>query len=171
MELKPNEKLDIENILKDLDKYRPKRRGWTWRNPEPGIIMGPFRYRDGSSPLKNSVPLPSAKYFGSIDPQGTPIITTEIASGRFEDDIRRMRMAAWHGADHIMVIRTAGQSHIDGLMEGTPQGVGGVPITRKQLRAQRKALDLIEEEVGRPINYHSYVSGVAGPEVAVLFAE
>ena len=56
-------------------------------------------------------------------------------------------------------------------MEGTPQGIGGVPITRKQVRAQRKALDLIEEEVGRPINYHSYVSGVAGPDVAVMFAE
>ncbi|MDT8298237.1 MAG: D-ornithine 4,5-aminomutase subunit OraE, partial [Spirochaetaceae bacterium] len=77
----------------------------------------------------------------------------------------------WHGADHLMVIRTAGQSHMDGLIEGTPQGIGGVPITRKQLRAQRKALDLIEDEVGRPINFHSYVSGVAGPEIAVLFAE
>ena len=70
-----------------------------------------------------------------------------------------------------MVIRTAGQSHIDGLIEGTPQGIGGVPITRKQIRAQRKALDMIEDEVGREINYHSYVSGVAGPEIAVLFAE
>jgi D-ornithine 4,5-aminomutase subunit beta len=99
------------------------------------------------------------------------VVTTEIASGRFEDDIRRMRMAAWHGADHLMVIRTTGQSHIDGLMEGTPEGTGGVPITRKQIRASRKACDLIEEEVGRPINFHSYVSGVAGPEVAVLFAE
>ena len=38
-------------------------------------------------------------------------------------------------------------------------------------RAQRKALDFIEDEVGRPINYHSYVSGVAGPEIAVMFAE
>ena len=46
-----------------------------------------------------------------------------------------------------------------------------MPITRKQLRASRKACDLIEEEVGRPINFHSYVSGIAGPEVAVLFAE
>ena len=46
-----------------------------------------------------------------------------------------------------------------------------MPITRKQLRASRKACDLIEDEVGRPINFHSYVSGVAGPEVAVLFAE
>ncbi|GHV77965.1 hypothetical protein AGMMS49942_27860 [Spirochaetia bacterium] len=161
--LKHNEKLDIENLLKDLDTYRPKRRGWTWRTPAPGLEMGPFTYRDAAAPLKNSVPLPSAKYFNNIDPQPAPVITTEIASGRFEDDIRRMRMAAWHGADHIMVIRTAGQSHIDGLMEGTPQGVGGVPITRKQVRAQRKALDYIEEEVGRPINYHSYVSGVAGP--------
>ena len=70
-----------------------------------------------------------------------------------------------------MVIRTTGQSHIDGLMEGTPEGIGGVPITRKQLRASRKACDLIEDEVGRPINFHSYVSGIAGPEVAVLFAE
>ena len=99
------------------------------------------------------------------------MVTTEIASGRFEDDIRRMRMAAWHGADHLMVIRTTGQSHIDGLMEGTPEGTGGVPITRKQIRASRKACDLIEDEVGRPINFHCYVSGVAGPEVAVLFAE
>ncbi len=90
---------------------------------------------------------------------------------RFEDDLRRMRMAAWHGADHLMVIRTTGQSHIDGLLEGTPEGTGGVPITRKQIRASRKACDLIEKEVGRPINFHSYVSGVAGPEVAVLFAE
>ncbi len=49
-------------------------------------------------------------------------------------------MAAWHGADHLMVIRTTGQSHIDGLMEGTPEGTGGVPITRKQIRATRKAL-------------------------------
>ncbi|HHV38424.1 MAG TPA: LuxR family transcriptional regulator [Tepidimicrobium sp.] len=172
MELKPNKKLDIEYILKDLDRYRPRRRGWVWRR---GIgekrQIGKFEYYDMSEPLKDSQPLPAAKYFDNIDPQSKSIITTEIASGRFEDDIRRMRMAAWHGADHLMVIRTAGQSHFDGLIEGTPQGVGGIPITRKQVRAQRKALDLIEDEVGRPINYHSYVSGVAGPEIAVMFAE
>jgi len=82
-----------------------------------------------------------------------------------------MRMAAWHGADHIMVIRTSGQSHYDSLIEGSPEGTGGVPITRKEVRATRKALDMIEEEVGRPINFHSYVSGVAGPDIAVMFAE
>jgi D-ornithine 4,5-aminomutase subunit beta len=80
-------------------------------------------------------------------------------------------MAAWHGADHIMVIRTAGQSHIDSLLEGTTQGMGGIAVTRKQVRASRKALDMIEDEVGRPINFHSYISGVAGPDIAVMFAE
>jgi D-ornithine 4,5-aminomutase subunit beta len=133
--------------------------------------MQGYQFSDASDPLANSIPLPAAKYFNGMDPQPEQVITTEIASGRFEDDIRRMRMAAWHGADHIMVIRTAGQSHFDGLIEGTPQGVGGIPITRKQVRAQKKALDMIEDEVGRPINYHSYVSGVAGPEIAVMFAE
>ena len=117
------------------------------------------------------MPLPAAHYFGDIDPQPDCVVTTEIASGRFEDDIRRMRMAAWHGADHMMVIRTAGQSHMDGLLEGTPEGVGGIAVTRKQVRATRRAIDLIEDEVGRPINFHSYVSGVAGPEMAVMFAE
>ena len=170
-ELKRNEKLDIVNILKDLDKYEPRRRGWVWREKAEDQHLGPFEYSEMSKPLKNSVPLPPAKFMEDIDPQPMQTITTEIASGRFEDDIRRMRMGAWHGADHLMVIRHMGQSHIDGLMEGTPQGIGGVPITRKQVRAQRKAIDIIEDEVGRPINYHSYVSGVAGPDVAVMFAE
>ncbi len=171
MRLDPNEKLDIGAILEGLEEYRPRRKGWTWRRKIPDHEVGPFSYRNASADLKNSVALPSAYYFGGIDPQCDFVITTEIASGRFEDDLRRMRMAAWHGADHIMVIRTTGQSHIDGLMEGTPEGVGGIPITRKQIRASRKALDAIEDEVGRPINFHSYVSGLAGPEIAVLFAE
>ncbi len=167
------DKLDIEKILEGLESYRPRRRGWAWRVAAEGAqrTVGEFEYRETTAPMKNGVPLPAAGYFNDIDPQPHPVITTEIASGRFEDDIRRMRMAAWHGADHLMVIRTAGQSHIDGLLEGTPQGVGGVPITRKQIRAQRKALDIVEDELGRPLNYHSYISGVAGPEIAVLFAE
>jgi len=168
----PNQKLDIEKILEGLESYHPPRKGWTWRDvPEGGVDMGPFHFRDMSRPLERSIGLPASKYFDHIDPQPSCVVTTEIASGRFEDDLRRMRMAAWHGADHIMVIRTTGQSHIDGLLEGTPEGIGGVPITRKQIRASRKACDEIEKEVGRPINFHSYVSGVAGPEVAVLFAE
>ncbi len=165
-------KLDIKAILKGLEHYRPRRRGWTWRTGgDKRHRAGPFEYHETTDPMNTGTPLPAAAYFGEIDPQPQPVITTEIASGRFEDDIRRMRMAAWHGADHLMVIRTAGQSHIDGLLEGTPQGVGGVPITRKQIRAQRKALDMIEDELERPLNYHSYISGVAGPEIAVLFAE
>jgi D-ornithine 4,5-aminomutase subunit beta len=169
--LDPSQKIDLLEVLTDLDKYRPKRQGWTWRRRIENHHVGPFVLQNTSDNLQNSVPLPSAQHFGNIDPQCDMVLTTEIASGRFEDDLRRMRMAAWHGADHIMVIRTAGQSHFDGLIEGTPEGVGGVPITRKQVRATRKALDAIEEEVGRPINFHSYVSGVAGPEIAVMFAE
>ena len=169
--MKANDRLNIREILSNLETYQPRRHGWTWREKLDNYEAHGYHYSDVSKPLKQSVSLPAAKYFGGIDPQPLSVITTEIASGRFEDDIRRMRMAAWHGADHIMVIRTAGQSHFDSLIEGTPQGVGGVPISRKQVRAQRKALDIIEDEVGRPINYHSYVSGVAGPEIAVMFAE
>ena len=172
MTLEPNKKLDIREILKDLDKYVPKRRGWHWREGRnEKRAIGDFEFLQTSEGLKNYIPLPGARGIGGIDPQPDCVITTEIASGRFEDDIRRMRMAAWNGADHIMVIRTAGQSHYDSLIEGTPQGIGGITVTRKQIRATRKACDLIEEEVGRPINFHSYISGVAGPDIAVMFAE
>jgi D-ornithine 4,5-aminomutase subunit beta len=171
VKLSPDERLDVRELLRDLERYRPRRRGWSWRRRLRDHALGPFAFADASPELARSLPLPAAHAFGDIDPQCGAVITTEIASGRFEDDLRRMRMAAWHGADHIMVIRTTGQSHVDGLLEGTPEGVGGIPITRKQLRATRKALDAIEDEVGRPINLHSYVSGLAGPEMAVLFAE
>ncbi len=170
--LREDGRLDIDTVLADLEDYRPRRRGWTWRTPLEETRVGPFTYRQIAEPQEEGIPLPAAsRSFDGIDPQPECVITTEIASGRFEDDLRRMRMAAWHGADHLMVIRTAGQSHFDGLIEGTPEGVGGIPITRKQIRATRKALDFIEDEVGRPLNFHSYVSGVAGPEIGVLFAE
>jgi len=169
--LDPHEKIDLAALLEGIEDYRPRRQGWHWREQVPIQKLHKFVYKETSKGLTNSIPLPAAHYFGDIDPQPDCVVTTEIASGRFEDDIRRMRMAAWHGADHMMVIRTAGQSHIDGLLEGTPEGVGGIAVTRKQVRATRKALDLIEDEVGRPINFHSYVSGVAGPEMAVMFAE
>jgi D-ornithine 4,5-aminomutase subunit beta len=172
MKLDPNKKIDINELLQDLNKYEPKRRGWHWREGRnENRVVGDFEYHEASEGLKNYIPLPGSRGFHYIDPQPDCVVTTEIASGRFEDDIRRMRMAAWHGADHIMVIRTAGQSHIDSLIEGTTQGIGGIAVTRKQVRASRKALDMIEEEVGRPINFHSYISGVAGPDIAVMFAE
>ncbi|MBN2840685.1 MAG: hypothetical protein JXP37_07010, partial [Coriobacteriia bacterium] len=132
--LDPCQKLDVEALLDGLADYRPRRSGWTWRRRVPDLAAYEFTYREAAEPLERGVPLPAAHYFENIDPQPDCVITTEIASGRPEDDIRRMRMAAWHGADHIMVIRTAGQSHMDGLLEGTPEGVGGIAITRKQVR-------------------------------------
>ena len=172
MKLDINKKIDINELIKDLENYRPKRRGWHWREgANVPRTIGDFEFHETSEGLKNFIPLPGSRGMDYIDPQPDCVITTEIASGRFEDDIRRMRIAAWHGADHIMVIRTAGQSHIDSLLEGTTQGIGGISVTRKQVRASRKALDMIEEEVGREINFHSYISGVAGPDIAVMFAE
>ena len=172
MVLDINKKIDIKELLKDIEHYEPRRRGWHWRDGRNETrTIGDFEYHETSEGLKNYIPLPGSRGMGYIDPQPDCVVTTEIASGRFEDDIRRMRMAAWHGADHIMVIRTTGQSHIDSLIEGTTQGIGGIAVTRKQVRASRKALDMIEDEVGRPINFHSYISGVAGPDIAVMFAE
>ena len=71
--LTPNVKLDIENILKDLESYRPKRRGWVWRESASGEKQGPFVFLDASKPLEKSIPLPSAKYFDNIDPQPMPV--------------------------------------------------------------------------------------------------
>ncbi|HET9012163.1 MAG TPA: hypothetical protein VFN38_10145, partial [Gemmatimonadaceae bacterium] len=93
--MKPDDKLDVEAILEDLESYRPPRKGWTWRTVAPGgVDMGPFHFHDMSEPLERSIPLPAAKYFEAIDPQPASSVSTEIASGRFEDDLRRMRMAA-----------------------------------------------------------------------------
>ena len=56
--LTPDKPINVAEILKDLESYRPRRRGWTWRTPAPGLHMGPFTYSDASTPLKDSVPLP-----------------------------------------------------------------------------------------------------------------
>ena len=49
--LKPDEKIDIEAILDDLEHYVPKKRPWTWRKPAPDLEMGGFHYQDMSEPL------------------------------------------------------------------------------------------------------------------------
>ena len=79
--LKPNEKLNIEELFKDLENYKPRRRHWVWRDcPAEGVKMHKFTYRDCSVPLKNSIGLPASKYFNNIDPQPKSVITTEIGS-------------------------------------------------------------------------------------------
>jgi D-ornithine 4,5-aminomutase subunit beta len=45
MILDRNEKLDVREVLKDLDKYEPRRHNWTWREPAPNLKMGPFEFQ------------------------------------------------------------------------------------------------------------------------------
>ena len=152
MKLSPDQKLDPREVLRDLEEYRPRRKGWTWRHKLAHQEVGPFVLEDTSEPLARSVPLPSAHSLGGIDPQCDVVVTTEIASGRFEDDLRRMRMAAWHGADHLMVIRTTGQSHIDGLLEGTPEGVGDAREPQEYLTAG-SVVQVTIERIGKIVNH------------------
>ena len=39
--LSPDKPIDVAEILKDLENYRPRRRGWTWRKPVENLHMGP----------------------------------------------------------------------------------------------------------------------------------
>ena len=65
--LKKNKKLDVVEILKDLDKYEPRRRNWVWRKRAEDQHMYQFEYHELSEPLKQSVPLPPAKSKKIID--------------------------------------------------------------------------------------------------------
>ena len=49
--LSPDKPIDVAEILKDLENYRPRRRGWTWRKPVENLHMGPFVYHDCTEPL------------------------------------------------------------------------------------------------------------------------
>ena len=41
MKLNTDKKLDLREVLKDLDRYRPKRKGWTWRSKSKDQQVGP----------------------------------------------------------------------------------------------------------------------------------
>ena len=66
MKLSPDKKFDVQEVLKDLDKYRPRRKGWSWRKKVEDQRIGPFTYKDSSENLKQSVPLPAAEYFDNM---------------------------------------------------------------------------------------------------------
>ena len=51
MKLAPDQKLDLREVLQDLDQYRPRRTGWTWRAARDGHPLGPFVYEDTSAEL------------------------------------------------------------------------------------------------------------------------
>ena len=45
MKLSPDKKLDVREILKGLEKYQPRRKGWTWRKKVKDNKIGPFVYK------------------------------------------------------------------------------------------------------------------------------
>ena len=61
--LDPNEKLDIARLLEGIEHYRPRRKGWHWREQVPDQKLFKFEYKQTSKGLTNSIPLPAAHYF------------------------------------------------------------------------------------------------------------
>lgn len=49
---KIEEKLNVKELLKGLEDYRPRRKGWTWRKKTPELKMGPFNFKEVSEPLE-----------------------------------------------------------------------------------------------------------------------
>jgi D-ornithine 4,5-aminomutase subunit beta len=146
--LSPGERLDIREVTDGIEAYAPRRRGWKWREGRgQQRQIGDFVFHQTSDNVKASAPLPGAR---GLDPQPDCVITAEIITGCLGDDLRNMRIAAYNGADNIMF---------------------PCRLSRGQVRAVRKALDMFEGEVGRPINLHSYISGLEEPDVAVMYAE
>ena len=44
--LRPNEKLDVKALLEGIEHYRPRRKGWHWREPVADQKLGPFTYKE-----------------------------------------------------------------------------------------------------------------------------
>ena len=82
--LDKNIKIDVPEILKDLENYRPRRRNWIWRKGAgQKRLIGKFEFYDMAENMEQAEPLPGGHFFNDIAPQPTSTITTEIASGRF----------------------------------------------------------------------------------------
>ena len=66
--------------------YRPRRKGWHWREQVPDQQLHKFTYKETSKGLERSIPLPAAHYFGDIDPSGVqaagPTALQRIAQDR-----------------------------------------------------------------------------------------
>ena len=59
--LSPDKPIDVAEILKDLENYRPRRRGWTWRKPVENLHLGPFVYPHTSSRTSTRSPRPLSR--------------------------------------------------------------------------------------------------------------
>ena len=62
--LQMDQRIDVEEILQDLDQYRPRRRNWVWRTPAKDQHAGPFTYREISEPMGGESPAPALHHHG-----------------------------------------------------------------------------------------------------------
>ncbi|MCK7484690.1 MAG: lysine 5,6-aminomutase subunit alpha [Bacillus subtilis] len=149
-----------------MDVARSSRsRRWKWADidyqryvPAAEKQHSPHRHRKSFDRHRSATPSKSS-------PPKSPPVASRTTSAGCGWRPGTARITSWSSAP-------PGNRHFDGLIEGTParrRRRSDHPQADPRRAARR--CDLIEDEVGRPINFHSYVSGVAGPEIAVLFAE
>ena len=69
MKLSPDKKLDVREVLKDLDKYRPRRKGWIWRRK----VEGPLAPEMGQRHSITMEARPDALYFEATYANGVKL--------------------------------------------------------------------------------------------------
>ncbi|MDR1006385.1 MAG: lysine 5,6-aminomutase subunit alpha [Bacteroidales bacterium] len=110
-------------------------------------------------------------YIKTLGEGSKPYLYIIVATGNIYEDVVQAQAGARQGADIIAVIRTTGQSLLDYVPYGaTTEGFGGTYATQENFRIMRKALDEVEQEVGRYIRLCNYCSGLCMPEIAVMGA-
>ena len=104
-------------------------------------------------------------------PEELPLLYAIVATGNIYEDIVQAEAAARAGAQCIAVIRSTAQSLLDYVPFGaTTAGFGGTFATQENFRLMRRALDALEEELGRYVRLVNYCSGLCMPEIAAMGA-
>jgi beta-lysine 5,6-aminomutase alpha subunit len=104
-------------------------------------------------------------------PEELPLLYAIVATGNIYEDIIQAEAAARAGAQCIAVIRSTAQSLLDYVPFGaTTSGFGGTFATQENFRLMRRALDALEEELGRYVRLVNYCSGLCMPEIAAMGA-
>ena len=104
-------------------------------------------------------------------PDELPLLYAIVATGNIHEDVVQAQAAARAGAQCIAVIRSTAQSLLDHVPYGaTTSGFGGTYATQENFRLMRRALDSLEDELGRYVRLVNYCSGLCMPEIAAMGA-